>query len=127
MSCLDISDIDNAVFSVVEAVGDKATPAVVARWLFRESHTVSELLNRMEKEGLIKKIKDLDRKNQVRVALTKKGQGLYRQATKLEFVGKVMSSLSVEERKQLKSLLLTLRDKALEELAINKPIPFPYP
>jgi len=79
----------------------------------------------MEREGLVRKVKDLDRKNLVRVAITEKGHQVYRQSTKIESIRKVLSSLSKEEQQQLMSYLETLRDKALEELGVKSKPPFP--
>ena len=45
---LGISPIMAAVLVIVEAIDGPATPAEISRWLFRESHTVSGLLQRME-------------------------------------------------------------------------------
>ena len=114
-----------AVLYIIQAIGDKATPAEISRWLFRKSHSISELLIRMEKDGLIRKAKDLDRKNLVRVALTEKGHEAYHQSMKRESVQKIMSSLSKKEHQQLKSCLQTLRVKALRELGMEQEIPFP--
>jgi len=119
----NISTSKSTVLFVIQLIGDKATPAQISRWVFQESHSVSELLNRMEKEGLVRKVKDLDRKNQVRVVLTEKGRETYYQTVKLESIRKIISSLSGEECQQLRSCLQTLRDNALKELGIEyKPI-----
>jgi len=78
----------------------------------------------MEKEGLIRKVKDLDRKNLIRVVVTEKGQRAYEQSTKREVIHRIMSSLSEEERQQLSSCLQKLRSKALAEFDMERP-PFP--
>ena len=120
-----ISTVEAAVLFTIQAIGDRATPAEISRWLLRESHTVSELLSRMEKEGLVSKTKDLDRKNMVRVAITEKGQQAYDQSTRWNSIRKLMSSLSEGERKQLKSYLERVRDRALKELRVEHKPPFP--
>jgi DNA-binding MarR family transcriptional regulator len=112
------------VLFVIQAIGDHATPVEIARRLFREPHSVSELLSRMVKEGLVRKVKDLDRKNAVRVVLTEKGRETYYQSTKRESIHKIMSSLSEEERQQLWALLEKLYYKALEELGMNRELSF---
>jgi len=104
-----------AVF-VIEAIGDKARPAEISRKLFREPHTISGLLSRMEKKGLVRRLKDLDKKNLIRVVLTKKGREAYHQSTKRESIHQIMSSLSEEQQQQLASSLQTLRDAALKWL-----------
>ena len=109
----------------IKAIGDKATPAEVGRWLFRQSHSTSDLMGRMERAGLVRKVKDLERKNMVRLVLTEKGREAYHQSAKRESIHEIMSSLSQEEHQQLRSALQTLRDKALKELGIVRKMPFP--
>ena len=110
-----------AVLSAIEVIGHQATPAEISRRLFRKSNSVSDLLSRMEKAGLVRQVKDLDRKNLVRVELTAKGREAYNQSTKRQSIHQIMSSLSEEERQQLISSLRTLRDKALKRLALGPP------
>lgn len=108
----------SALFNI-QAIGYKATPSEIARHLLRESHSVSTILSRMEKQGLIRKVNDLDRKNMVRVYLTDKGQQVYHEAAKRESIREVMSCLSDEECRQLVSSLRKLRNKALKKLGFE--------
>ncbi len=114
------------VLFVIKAVGDEVTPAQISRMVFRRPHSVSGIIDRMTKAGLVRKTKDLHRKNLVRVTLTEKGQKAYGQALRRKSVQKIMSALSEAERQKLKSLLETLRNKGLKELGINpKKLPVP--
>ena len=47
----------------------RVTPKMIANELYLEPHTVSEMLRRMEKQGLISRKKDLEKKNLIRVIL----------------------------------------------------------
>lgn len=105
-----------AALLVISNLGDRATPTELARWLFRKPHTVSSMLTRMEKEGLIAKSKDLERKNVIRVTLTEKGKGTYQQSTRRESIHRIMSCLDEKELGQLSSLLERLRERAFGEL-----------
>lgn len=109
----------SAVLSIVQAIGQESTPAEISRRLLRESQTVSELLSRMEKQGLVKRVRDLRRKNQLRVMLTEKGLEVYNQSIKRESIHKIISVLSEEERQQLKSCLQKILVKALKELGLD--------
>ena len=106
-----------AVLFRVRALDDKATPSELARWLFRKPHTISSLLTRMEKEGLVRRTKDTSRKGVIRIALTKKGEQICSKAVKSEALHEVMSCLSEEEQQQLQKYLEKLRDQALKILA----------
>jgi len=104
------------ILHVIENIGNKVTPAEISRQTLREPHTVSVLIDSMSKKGLVKKVKDLNKKNLVRVAITEKGKQAYYQSTKRDSVHEIMSSLSEEERQQLNRCLNKLQDKALQVL-----------
>ena len=114
-----------SVLWVVKAIGEDANPAEISRWLVRQQHAVSMLLDQMEKKGLLIKTKDLERKNWVRVTLTEKGEEALRQAQKSETIYKMMSCLSPEEQDCLREHLLKLRGKALELSGIKNEMALP--
>ena len=120
-----ISPEEAGVLFIVKALGNKAIPAEISRWLLRRPHTVSGILSRMEKKGLIRKTKDLDRKNLVRVTLTKKGRQAYYQSTKRESIHQIMSPPSEEEYQKMISCLNIIRERALKVLGIDQEPPFP--
>jgi len=122
---IGISSTQAAVLSIVKAVTVPATPAEISRWLFRQPHTVSGLLHRMEKQGLVRKVKDLERKNMIRIVLTEKGEQAYQWSRGVKVIGKILSCLSPEERDNLGTYLETLRNKALEEIGVGCQLPFP--
>jgi len=107
------------VLFVIKAIGDKVTPAQISRMMFRRPHSVSGIIDRMKKAGLVKKTKDLNRKNLVRVTITAKGEQAYKQAMKGKAVQKIISALSESEQQKFKSLLDILRTKGLKELGID--------
>jgi len=120
-----ISTMQAAVLFIVQAIGNKATPAEISRWIFRKHHSVSGILNRMEKAGLVSRVRDLDKKNLVRVALTEKGQQAYRDSLKRESLHNIIASLSKEKRQQIRLCLKELRDTALKQVGNEFKLPFP--
>jgi len=113
------------VVQIIEREGYKATPAEIARWLLRKPHTISNTLGRMEKDGLVQKVKDLDRKNLIRVVVTKKGKEYYEKSARRQSIHRVVSCLSERERQQLKRLLEKLREEGRKELGIEQKLPWP--
>ena len=109
-----------ALLFVVQAVGYRATPTRISRLLVREPHSVSSLLTRMQKRGLVSKVKDLERKNLVRVVITEKGRQAYYHSMERKSIRRILSVLSEEERRQLRVYMKKLRDKAFEELGIAR-------
>ena len=124
---LKISPMEAAILFVVNITGERATPAEISRWLFRESHSISGLLDRMEDKGLVRRNKDLDRRNLVRVSLTDKARDLAASFDSPQLIPRMLSTLSAEQRRQLAQCLQLLRDRALDELRIDKPPTFPSP
>jgi len=124
LSKVGVSPIEAGVLYTVESMDKPATPAEIARWLFREPHSVSGLLNRMQKAGLIKKTKNLDRKNLVRITLTEKGQQAFQMSLKRVVVNQIFSALSEEQKEQLKAILKTLLESAIGELGVEREFPY---
>ena len=120
-----ISSIQAAVLFTIQSIGTEATPAEISRRLVREPHSVSGLLNRMEKQGIIRRVKDLPKRNMVRVIMTEKGEAAYRQSTKRLSMHEIMAALSEDDRNQMWSYLEKLRDKAMKLAGIGYELPFP--
>ena len=115
-----ISTPQAEILFTIESIGHRPTPTEISRHVLREFHSVSSILSRMEKQGLVKKVNDLDRKNLVRVCLTDKGRQVYHEAVKRETIVKILSCLSETEGQQLASSLKKLRDEALKDLGIEE-------
>jgi MarR family transcriptional regulator for hemolysin len=114
-----------AALFIIQSIREKTTPAEIARWIFREHHTVTALLSRMERKGLVTKVKDSKRKSVWIVKLTEKGQNACRQSLKRESIHTAMSPLSGNERQQLESSLRKVRDQALKHSVSEPTLPFP--
>ena len=112
----EITPEQASVLFYIYILGDKVTPTDLSRWVFREPHSTSSMLSRMEKQGLVKKVYALHGKNSVRITLTSKGLEVYHQSAKRESLHTIVSSLSIEERRQLRSHLQKLLRRALQEI-----------
>ena len=113
----NVSPQQSAILHLLETAEDNITPAKVSRRFFREPHSVSELISRMEKRGLVKRMKDLPRKNMVRIVLTDEGHDIYQRSKRARKpVLRIMSKLSNEQREQLRLFLTILQDAAVDEI-----------
>ena len=97
----------------------QATTSMFTRSIFREIHTVSGLISRMEEKGLITKTQDSKRKNVTRLAVTEKGREMAKEIVQIDFIRKVMSSLSARQQAQLESCLNKLLNAALIESGLK--------
>ncbi|MBI2934292.1 MAG: MarR family transcriptional regulator [Chloroflexi bacterium] len=119
-----LTNVEAAVLGAIEAISgngnQQVTPSEISRWLFRKPHSVSRLVTRMEKRGLVTRTNDLDKKNLVRIAMTDKGHKAYQQTKKRQSIKKVLCCLSEEQRQQFWTCLELVRDSALSQLGIEQ-------
>ncbi len=78
--------------------------------------SVVRILNSMEKDGLIRRYRDLHKRNTVRVAMTEKGRNAYQESLARETFHNVMSVITDEEREQLRHVMTKLWLRVLQEV-----------
>ncbi len=105
LSPYDITPEQAGVLFIVQALNSRTTPAEISRLTFREPHTVAVLISRMEQKGLVRKVRDMAKKNMIRIVITEKGEQAYNQSSRRAPIHNIMSALSEAERQQLMSLL----------------------
>ena len=106
-----------AVLFIIENNGGHATPVEIARHLFRELHSVTEMLKRMENDGLVERYRGTGR-SKVEVKITPKGLDVFMQSLHNETDKRIFSVLNKKEREGLASSLFKLRRKVLQDLGI---------
>jgi DNA-binding MarR family transcriptional regulator len=116
LKSLGITPNQATLISIVKELGKDCTPTEISKRLIRESHTVTELINRVVKMGFVRKEKNSIRKNGVMVVLTPMGENVYEQITKLPVLRRLISVLPPKQRKYVESFSRVLRDNALNEL-----------
>ena len=109
------------VLSVCTDYPGTLIPEEISRLIFRDSQSVSGLLNRMERDGLVRRVPKRKGHPFTEVHLTPRGEELCPRGIEAitALVTKVMSCLSAEELEQLQKLLRKLRQNTLEELHLE--------
>jgi DNA-binding MarR family transcriptional regulator len=104
---------EQAAILTILAKGDKSTITEISEYWLRQRNSVSTLINRMEKQGLVKKIKYPHIK-ELEIVITPKGQSLNSRITR-QSVYQVFEVLSVEEKQVLAHYLklLAVRSRSL--------------
>jgi DNA-binding MarR family transcriptional regulator len=95
----------------------------LANWTLKEFNSVSTLINRMEKKGLVKKTKtngDL----KTYVTLTEKGSELYHKQVTERSIHLIFEKLTAKEREQLESILKKVRNTTRDLLGMDYRPPF---
>jgi DNA-binding MarR family transcriptional regulator len=112
-----ISNERRAVLFVIQNNGGCTTPVEIGRTLFRELHSVTEMLVRMEKDGLVTRQKGTGR-SKVEVCLTQKGLDVFDQSLHNETDKRIFSVLTKKQRERLSLYLWKLRGRTLEHLGV---------
>ena len=85
---------------------------------------MSDLLNRMEKQGLVRRKRDAKRKNVSRITLTDKGEQAFKRQREVGAVARILSELTPQESETALAALEKLRKKAIEELKSGLSSPY---
>jgi len=90
----------------------------VARWSGRSTNSVSMIIDRMVKAGLVKRVRDRKDRRTVFVIITSKAENALKPSTRagLEFIQEILSPLSDEDRRTFVNLHEVVKHKALEYL-----------
>jgi MarR family transcriptional regulator, organic hydroperoxide resistance regulator len=106
-----------AILYILENNGGHATPVDIARELFRELHSVTGMLSRMEAAGLVSRHKGTGR-SKVEVRLTEHGSEVLEMSRGTEIDKKIFSVLTKRERERFASYLWKVRASVLKDLGI---------
>lgn len=114
----------HAVLMAVMHMEDPVIPTEVAHWLDRSANTISLLVDRMVKDGLLERIRDLEDRRSVRLTVTEKGKKMLGPATQSawELVRHMLSPLSGDELLLLGNMLQKVRQQAVEYLENGQPV-----
>jgi DNA-binding MarR family transcriptional regulator len=113
-----------AVLAVMKVMGGSVKVGDLARGLERTPNSVSMIVDRMVKAGLVRRARDRGDRRVVYVAVTDKGEKAFRPATQagLELIETIMSPLSDEDKRVFLSLHQRVKYEALEYLNVGTDI-----
>jgi len=108
----------HSVLMAIKHIEDPVKVTDVARWLDRSVNSVSMIIDRMVKVGLVIRRRDLPDRRAVRLTITSKAKEAFVPATMAgwELIQEILSSLSDEDILTLNRLLEVLRDKTYDYL-----------
>jgi len=108
-----------AVLRNVIELGDEATITKLAERMVLAVSSLSEQVKRMERNGLLKKVSDLNKKNVTRIEITDKGNEMYLKVIAQGSKEDLLSILTTEEKSELWSILSKVREEANKRLGIK--------
>jgi len=103
------------ILDILHHSGGTVTIQGIVDITMRQHHSISTLVDRMSKQGLVKKVKNASDARQYDVMITKKGQELFGGTTR-KSITDIFSALSAREKKELEKGLKKLRARAYKLL-----------
>ena len=107
-----------SVLLAIKYLDDPVRATDIGRWMERKVNSISMIVDRMVRAGLVERIRDLPDRRAVRVVFTSKGKRAFELATPevWKLIDEIFSPLPHEEKRTLIRLLETLRERALKHL-----------
>ncbi len=104
-----------------DMLGGPITISDLAPAVVRSINNISALIDRMEKNGLVKKVRNLPDRRAIRLNITPKGDEEFARLNgpQTEMVKRLLSVYTQEEMKILTELLSKLKAKAIEETNVG--------
>lgn len=114
-----LSSVQSAILYILVNAEGPVTPARISRFFFRTPHSVSSILTRMEAKNLIKKTKNLNKKNLVRITITQKGRKVLAPTANRKAYETTFGKLSAKQRKELMEISKFLLTEAKKQIKGN--------
>ena len=111
-----------AILHTLQSKGSFATCEEIANMIIRQYHSVTSIVNRMEKNGLVEKIKTKKGRRYL-ISITQKGENLYNSVPR-NSIKMTLSVLTPEEKQQLTLYLQKMLSKGREMLGMDNKYPF---
>jgi len=108
----------HAVLMAMKHIDSPVRPTDVARWLDLSVNSVSMIIDRMVKAGLVKRVRDRKDRRTVFLSSTSKAERAYVVASVAgwELIQEILTPLSDKDKRALIKLLESLRDKTYDYL-----------
>jgi MarR family 2-MHQ and catechol resistance regulon transcriptional repressor len=126
-----ITTQQHAILMAIKYANAPASPTQIADWVDRNPNSITLIIDRMEKNGLVKRVRDFKDRRSIRIAMTEKGERCLAESTVIgwDLIKEILDILSDEEMEKLKELLEKVRlqavrhlqdEKNLKEIVVNK-------
>jgi len=114
----ELTTEQHAVLMVIKHISGPVRITDIARWLDRSVNSVSMIIDRMVKAGLVRRARDRKDRRTVFVTMTSQAEKAYVLASVAGWglIQEILSPISNEDKRTLIRLLETLRDKTYDYL-----------
>jgi DNA-binding MarR family transcriptional regulator len=119
-----ITSQQHSVLMAMKYIEGPVTPSIIAHWLDRSTNSITTLVDRMEKAGLVKRQRNKEDRRSIKLVMTKQGKEVLKESTKIgrQAVDEVLGGIPEEELDTLIELLEKVRNKAFSHIYPGKTI-----
>lgn len=105
--------------------GGSMTPTELSECIFRSRHSITSMVDTLERQGLVRRKSNLEDRRSITVMLTPEGSQLFERMMPIgyEIGQKALSGLSDDEVAKLRMLFKQVREHLLAEIASSKTKP----
>lgn len=110
-----------AILYAIKSYGGSATISEIAKRLFHRRNTVKELIDRMNRDGLVSRTKGCDSSDRrlVTVTLTPKGEKMFNRGRRSKVIIRIMSVLTNSQLEQVSKLLRLIMSETSQETNVS--------
>lgn len=121
---LGLTSQQHAILMAIKNADAPATPTQIADWVDRNLNSITLIVDRMEKGGFVKRVRDIQDRRSIRLSITEKGDQYLKSSAQSgwDLIQDVLKVLSEEEIENLKGLLEKVRYQAIEKCYRNKTV-----
>ncbi|MFC1920346.1 MarR family winged helix-turn-helix transcriptional regulator [Chloroflexota bacterium] len=112
-SSTELSPQQFAVLTAIKNIEKPVSQKEVADWLDRNTNSITVILNRMAKDGLVERVKDLKDGRANRLVITPRGEKLYDQGREIaaRIIDRMTSGLSEREIRSFIRVMGKIEDR----------------
>ena len=121
---LGITTQQYVILMTINNGGEMTTPTQLADWLDRNANSITLIIDRMEKAGLVKRVRDVSDRRSLRIVLTDKGGNILNKGTKIawELIQNLLSGFSDKEMQNMINQMVKLRSEAISRCYTDKTV-----
>jgi DNA-binding MarR family transcriptional regulator len=95
------------ILSSITYIREPVTPTDVANWVDRHTTSITLIVDRLEKDGIISRVRDLKDRRTLRLIITPEGRAVYKKASRVSkaVAKEVLACLSPDELNTLIDLI----------------------
>jgi len=104
----------------ISLIKHQVTPSMLAKYMLRERHTITEILKRMESKGLVSRYLIPENKKERPVQLTEKGKAMIESNIDTRILQDIFKPLTSAEKHHLIAILNKLMISAMEVASVKR-------